>query len=107
MATVSSDQRLKVFDLNDEGGWILSDSVRAHDSSINKVWLSPSRSEGKDALTERVKKKVVWGPPEHGQILATCSYDRTVRIWEEQEMGMPLPPPQFISYSLTNIYIQN
>jgi nucleoporin SEH1 len=65
MATVSSDQRLKIFDLNDEGEWVISDSFKAHDSSINRV---------------------VWGPPEHGQILATCSYDRTVRIWEEQEM---------------------
>lgn len=65
MATVSSDQRLKIFDLNDEGEWVISDSFKAHDSSINRV---------------------IWGPPEHGQILATCSYDRTVRIWEEQEM---------------------
>ncbi|KAA8893817.1 WD40-repeat-containing domain protein [Sphaerosporella brunnea] len=68
MATVSSDQRLKIFDLNDEGEWVIADSFKAHDSSINKV---------------------IWGPPEHGQIVATCSYDRTVRIWEEQEMGSP------------------
>ncbi|KAF8541347.1 WD40-repeat-containing domain protein [Trichophaea hybrida] len=68
MATVSSDQRLKVFDLNDEGEWVPSDTFKAHDGSINKV---------------------IWGPPEHGQILATSSYDRTVRIWEEQEMGTP------------------
>jgi len=66
MATVSSDQRLKIFDLNDEGTWVISSSFKAHDSSINRV---------------------IWGPPEHGQIVATCSYDRAVRIWEEQEMG--------------------
>ncbi|RPB13864.1 WD40 repeat-like protein [Morchella conica CCBAS932] len=65
MATVSSDQRLKVFDLNDEGEWVISESFRAHDAIINRV---------------------IWGPPEHGQIIATCSYDRLVRIWEEQEM---------------------
>ena len=37
MATVSSDQRLKIFDLNDEGEWVISESFRAHDSSINRV----------------------------------------------------------------------
>lgn len=37
MATVSSDQLLKVFDLNDEGEWVISESFRAHDASINKV----------------------------------------------------------------------
>ncbi|KAG0636405.1 WD40-repeat-containing domain protein [Tuber brumale] len=65
MATVSSDQRLKVFDLSDDGEWVLSESIRAHEASITRV---------------------IWGPPEHGQIIATCSYDRMVRIWEEQEM---------------------
>ncbi|RPB03221.1 WD40 repeat-like protein [Choiromyces venosus 120613-1] len=69
MATVSSDQRLKVFDLNDDGEWVLSESIRAHEASITRV---------------------IWGPPEHGQIIATCSYDRTVKIWEEQEMGSTL-----------------
>ncbi|CAZ82830.1 unnamed protein product [Tuber melanosporum] len=69
MATVSSDQKLKVFDLSDDGEWVLSESIRAHEASITRV---------------------IWGPPEHGQIIATCSYDRMVRIWEEQEMGSTL-----------------
>lgn len=29
--------------------------------------------------------KVQWAHPEFGQVLASCSYDRSVRIWEEQE----------------------
>lgn len=29
--------------------------------------------------------KVRWADPEFGQILASCSFDRTVRIWEEKE----------------------
>jgi len=37
MATVSSDQRLKVFDLSDEGDWVLSESIRAHEASITRV----------------------------------------------------------------------
>lgn len=31
--------------------------------------------------------KVSWAHPEFGQVIATCSFDRTVRIWEEQEHG--------------------
>ena len=27
--------------------------------------------------------KVIWAYPEFGQVLATCSYDRTVAVWEE------------------------
>jgi len=37
MATVSSDQRLKVFDLSDDGDWVLSESIRAHEASITRV----------------------------------------------------------------------
>lgn len=32
--------------------------------------------------------KVVWGHPEYGQILASCSFDRSVIIWEEQSMAL-------------------
>ena len=28
--------------------------------------------------------KVTWAHPEFGQVLATCSFDRTALIWEEQ-----------------------
>lgn len=37
MATVSSDQRLKIFDLSDDGDWVLSESIRAHEASITRV----------------------------------------------------------------------
>ena len=29
--------------------------------------------------------KVAWAHPEFGQVIASCSYDRTVSIWEELE----------------------
>ena len=28
--------------------------------------------------------KVTWAHPEFGQVLATCSFDRSVAVWEEQ-----------------------
>jgi len=30
--------------------------------------------------------RVTWAHPEFGQVLATCSFDRTVAVWEEQGM---------------------
>ncbi|QLL32671.1 hypothetical protein HG536_0D01930 [Torulaspora globosa] len=63
VATCSSDQHVKVFKLDKESdAWQLSDSWRAHDSSI--VSLD-------------------WASPEYGRIIATASYDRTIKLWEE------------------------
>lgn len=48
---------------NDDGfTWELCDSWKAHESTIVKV---------------------VWASPEFGQVIASCSYDASVRIWEE------------------------
>ncbi|KAH7583766.1 Nucleoporin SEH1 [Nakaseomyces glabratus] len=63
MATCSSDQHIKVFKLDkDATRWELNDSWRAHDSSI--VSLD-------------------WASPEYGRIIASASYDKTIKIWEE------------------------
>ncbi|KAK3884523.1 hypothetical protein Pcinc_011197 [Petrolisthes cinctipes] len=63
MATCSSDQTVKIWDLNDDDGeWVCTASWKTHCGS---VW------------------KVTWAHPEFGQIIATCSFDRTAAIWEE------------------------
>ncbi|CAG8666159.1 15106_t:CDS:2, partial [Acaulospora morrowiae] len=64
LATCSSDQKVKVWEYNQDNKWELVDSWKAHDSSVLKV---------------------SWAHPEFGQVLATCSFDRTIHIWEEQE----------------------
>lgn len=51
-----------MWDQNVEGKWVLSSSWKAHSGS---VW------------------KVTWAHPEFGQVLATCSFDRTAAVWEE------------------------
>jgi nucleoporin SEH1 len=66
--TCSSDQKVKVFDWDDDHGqWVLNDSWKAHDCSVVKV---------------------KWAHPEFGEVIASCSFDRSVRIWEEQETGI-------------------
>ncbi|CCF55877.1 hypothetical protein KAFR_0A04420 [Kazachstania africana CBS 2517] len=63
VATCSSDQHIKVFKLNKETSqWELNDSWKAHDSSIVSI---------------------DWAAPEYGRIIASASYDKTVKLWEE------------------------
>lgn len=53
---------VKVWDQNSDGKWTLTSSWKAHSGS---VW------------------KLTWAHPEFGQVLATCSFDRTAAVWEE------------------------
>lgn len=65
VATASSDQHVKVFDLDTATQtWVLNDLWKAHDSSVVKLsWAHPEFSSCR--------------------ILASCSYDRTVKLWQE------------------------
>jgi nucleoporin SEH1 len=62
-ATCSSDQKIKVFEISDTD-WTLNDSWKAHDAAILRV---------------------CWAHPEYGQLIASSSFDKSVRIFEEQE----------------------
>ncbi|CAL9732956.1 nucleoporin Seh1p [Monosporozyma unispora] len=63
VATCSSDQHIKVFKADKETNkWELSDSWKAHDSSVVAI---------------------DWASPEFGRIIASVSYDKTLKIWEE------------------------
>jgi len=68
IATCSSDQFIKVWDLvtdeNGESRWEKNDEWKKHDGSVLRV---------------------SWAHPEYGQVIASSSVDRTVRIWEELE----------------------
>lgn len=66
VATASSDQHIKVFDLDSaSSSWVLNDLWKAHDSLIVKL---------------------SWAHPEFSSLrmIASCSYDRTVKIWQER-----------------------
>nr|XP_028593242.1 nucleoporin SEH1 isoform X2 [Podarcis muralis] len=62
MATCSSDQSVKVWDKGENGEWHCTASWKTHSGS---VW------------------RVTWAHPEFGQVLASCSFDRTAAVWEE------------------------
>merc|ERR1719221_871319 len=63
LATASSDQIVKIWDFDPSGNtWICTATWKSH---FGSVW------------------KVTWAHPEFGQVIATCSFDRTAAIWEE------------------------
>ncbi|KZV62182.1 WD40 repeat-like protein [Peniophora sp. CONT] len=63
LATSGLDQRLKVWSLDEQSGsWIATHDWKAHDAAVSKI---------------------CWAHPEFGSIIASSSFDRTVKIWEE------------------------
>ncbi|KAL0570451.1 hypothetical protein V5O48_011508 [Marasmius crinis-equi] len=63
LATCGLDQRIKVWQLDVENGtWSVEDDWKAHDAAVSKV---------------------SWAHPEFGPIIASSSFDRTVKIWEQ------------------------
>jgi len=70
MATCSSDQTVRVWDVVESAN---STSQQHKDWSCTAAWKAHSGSVW----------KVTWANPEFGQVIATCSFDRTAAVWEE------------------------
>ncbi|KZV96865.1 WD40 repeat-like protein [Exidia glandulosa HHB12029] len=65
LATCSSDQRIKIWALDEStGNWSLEDEWKAHDARICSL---------------------SWVHPEHGSLLASSSFDCTARIWAPRD----------------------
>jgi len=62
MATCSTDQVIKIWNMADDGKWSMSGKIKSHQGS---VW------------------KVTWAHPEFGSILATCAFDKACTVYEE------------------------
>ncbi|KAF8067503.1 WD40 repeat-like protein [Lyophyllum atratum] len=71
LATCSLDQRIKVWHLDEVNGtWAVEDDWKAHDAPVSKL---------------------TWAHPEFGSIIASSSYDRTAKVWEQ---ASPVPQPE-------------
>lgn len=63
-ATCGTDSKIKIWDFDDESNtWSGAEIADRHNGSI---W------------------RLSWAHPEFGNLIASCSEDRTVNIWEEQ-----------------------
>lgn len=62
LAAASADQKIYIW--TNEGGWRESGSWSAHHGAVYKVR---------------------WAPEDFGSLLASCSFDKTIRIWEEKK----------------------
>ncbi|CAM9124648.1 unnamed protein product [Chrysoparadoxa australica] len=75
LASCSSDQTVKVWDLDAKGEWQVREGGELKNAHQGIIW------------------KLAWAHPEFGQVIASCSADRSVKIWEEQT-GMPMDGKQ-------------
>ncbi|EJD05418.1 WD40 repeat-like protein [Fomitiporia mediterranea MF3/22] len=63
LATCGLDQRIKLWALDESSGqWNLEDEWKAHDATVTKV---------------------SWAHPIYGPVIASCSFDGTVKVWEQ------------------------
>jgi len=69
VATCSSDRKVKIFYKISSSKWKKIYEFTAHDAEV---------------------RKVKWAHPDFGSIIATCSYDKSVIIWEEPKLNMML-----------------
>lgn len=79
LATCSADRKIKVWDKSDGGQWEANASfvVCVIPRGVNKMWLTVTQAHS-GAI-----RKLDWAHPEFGQVLASCSFDRQVSVWEE------------------------
>lgn len=77
VATVSSDTKVKIYEKEADGAW-----KEAHTLSVRKLNMAPLiLVQGHTGVVW----KVDWAHPEFGHILASCSFDRNVKIWAEEQ----------------------
>ena len=61
----------------EQGGWM--ESASTSPQKQNYTQHGPSYSQAHDAALT----KIDWAHPEFGQVIASSSFDRTVRVWEQ------------------------
>lgn len=85
LATCSSDRKIKVWELlGEESSPVASSSDPGNGVQNSSAASSPWHLQHEWTAHQGSVLKLTWAHPEYGQILASCSFDRTVCIWEEQ-----------------------
>mmetsp|Transcript_24116 Transcript_24116/g.33064 ORF Transcript_24116/g.33064 Transcript_24116/m.33064 type:complete len:335 (-) Transcript_24116:88-1092(-) len=74
-ATCSSDKHIKI--------WTIDNSTQSREKQTAHVWQNIDISRAHQDSIWRLS----WANPEFGEIIASCSEDGTVCIWEEQELS--------------------
>ncbi|GAA6023740.1 hypothetical protein JCM10207_000241 [Rhodosporidiobolus poonsookiae] len=64
LATASSDRTIRIFDVDQDDNYRLTDALQGHDGPVHAL---------------------AWAHPSFGSILASCSFDGKVFIWKENE----------------------
>jgi hypothetical protein len=91
-------QTIRVFDKDENDEWKLTCQWPAHKSVIWRVSNLLPFTGKRNAFCSSLllyayfdaqcrNAQVEWAHPEFGQVLASCSDDRTVMIWAEKEAG--------------------
>ncbi|GAA5835269.1 hypothetical protein JCM11251_006665 [Rhodosporidiobolus azoricus] len=68
LATASSDRTIRIFDVDGDDNYRLTDALTGHDGPVHAL---------------------AWAHPSFGSILASCSFDGKVFIWKENEGQQP------------------
>lgn len=72
LAAASSNHKIMIWDLDENQEWSLSSEL---EWELSSEW----RAHNGSVL------KIDWAAPEFGQVIASCSFDKKIRIWEENQ----------------------
>ena len=95
--TPRADHTIRIWERVAQGGDANSSAASSSDVAVHGGvrWQCTAQWESHAASVW----KLAWAHPEFGQVLASCSFDRSVAIWEDPQCACALrqvPPPSVL-----------